>query len=253
MTVEQRVDKLEMAVDKLRGTSKDRWDKASAVAAILLPLALAFLAHQFASTMKTAEINLEARRSADQNALAQAAQDQQRAIARSNTRVSQADILSHFIDALTGTDRAKQRVAIHAVLIALPEDGPSLVQDLTAPFADEQTKQVAKTALTARIDDLVAGLFDTSPATRQNAYSQLTSSAWRANPDVLGPLLNMARSRRDNENGLYNTVVTLKDLSRAVTNPRKAEINALCSEITSGRPRIAQQCANLQKWIDTRR
>jgi len=98
--------------------------------------------------------------------MAQTAAQQQDAIARINTRVSQADILSHFLDALTGIDRAKQRVAIQAVLIALPEDGPRLVNELTTPAGNPQTKEVAETALSARLQELVSGLFDPLPATR---------------------------------------------------------------------------------------
>lgn len=253
MTLDERVDKLEASLDKLRAAPKDRWDKASALAAVLLPIALAFLGYQFASSMKAAEIGAEQRRSDDQLSVARAAAQQQDAIARLNARVSQAEILAHFLDALTGADRAKQRVAIQAVLIALPEDGPRLIQELTEPATDQETKQVAVTALNARIEKLVAGLFDPSSAIRQSSYAQLTSGAWRTNSDVVTPLLTMGRASRDNENGLYNTVVTLKDLSRTVTQPRKVEIDAFCAEISPVGTRIAQQCAGLRTWLNTSR
>jgi len=70
---------------------------------------------------------------------------------------------------------------------------------------------------------------------------------------VITPLLDQAKARRENDNGVYNTIVTLKDLSRAITQPRKAEINTFCSDMSSGRARIAQQCANLRLWLETQR
>src|ERR1051325_1834593 len=234
MAIDDRMTALESNFAKIQAKRKDFWDKLQAVGAILVPIAIAVAGQQFASNMKQAEI-----------AAAENREAHQQSISMMNARVSQADVLAHFLDALTGTDQVKQRVAIRAVLIALPEEGPALVSELTAASQSQATQAFATGALSDRLQTLVAQLYDAAAPARISAYEQLTSVAWRSNPAVITPLLAYARGHLENDNGIYNTVVVLKDLSRTVTQPRKGELNTFCAEAARARPRIVQRCGNL--------
>jgi hypothetical protein len=253
MTVDERIASLETSVANLKGSTKDIWDKLPALAAILVPISIAIVGHQFATNMKDAELNAQQRQAQDQLALSKATAEQDQAIAKINARVSQVGIVSHLLDALTGNDAAKQRVAIRAVLIALPEDGPALVDGLTAPSTNAATRSIAVTALQERVRPLVANLFHPAPGMREKAYAELTSPVWRTNTEIIDALLSHARSNPANDDGIYNTVVVLKNISRTITQPRKSDINAFCQEIQTGRPRITEQCRSLAAWLETRR
>jgi hypothetical protein len=57
----------------------------------------------------------------------------------------------------------------------------------------------------------------------------------------------------DNENGIYNTVVALKDLSRTITQPRKNDMNNFCNQAEKLGDRIKKQCDALREWLETKR
>lgn len=53
----------------------------------------------------------------------------QQTVARINTRVRQANLVKSFMDALLSAEPRKRKLAIEAMLISLPEDGPRLAPE----------------------------------------------------------------------------------------------------------------------------
>jgi hypothetical protein len=99
---------------------------------------------------------------------------------------------------------------------------------------------------------LIEGLFSDRAATRGAAYDIVTDE-FRRDPEVVPAVLSYAHQRLNNDDGAYNTVVTLEDLSRAVTQPRKGEINQFCDEAEKPGERIKKQTDALRKWLETKR
>jgi hypothetical protein len=124
-----------------------------------------------------------------------------------------------------------------------------------------QTEKIRSTAVTAesdlraaRLARLVEALFGPSSRVRQQAYHDI-GREFRNDPSAVDSLLSYAARNRANSNGIYNTVVTLKTLSRAVTRPRRDAIASFCIGVGRGRDvaRTAAKCAELLTWIDTPR
>ena len=161
-----------------------------------------------------------------------------------------------YAEFIKETKKATPQLEADAQKVTAKLDDPSLSADERANL--EATQSVLQSQL-----DLNKALLEAPPTIlgvlpqsgkRNNAYEQLTSRAapWHKDPDVVSGLLDYAWQHMDNTNGIYNTVVTLKDLSRAVTQPRKADINRFCDEAEKQGGRTKEQCDALRKWLDTK-
>jgi hypothetical protein len=147
--LETRIKSIEDSLSRLdqNRAKKDGWDKFNILAGLLIPASIAFAGIFFSLSMKSAEIessNLTAER--------------QESIARINARVGQAQLVSSFLDSLLSQDPKRQRLAITAVLIAMPDKGPGLVKIVadTDPdseiqgFFDREVQAFAVSALDQR-------------------------------------------------------------------------------------------------------
>jgi hypothetical protein len=98
----------------------------------------------------------------------------------------------------------------------------------------------------------IENLFSDQAPVRLAAYNVLTQPKFRNDPKTVEALLSFASQHMDNEDGIYNTVVTLKDLSRSVTQPRKDEINRFCDKAEKLGERTKKQSDALRKWLETK-
>lgn len=188
---------------------------------------------------------------------------------QSQEKSAEVETLSKFMPHLQGDDEQAKKAALVAMgriaskefmteIAALFPSGASrtVLQDVAkSSTASSPQKQMAAAALAAqgsRIDQLVQDLFDPDRRTRGAAYEELTSR-WRKDPATVASLLAYALEHRNDENGIYNTVVTLKDLSRQVTQPKKDEINSFCVEAAKVGDRTRQKCEELRGWLETDR
>jgi hypothetical protein len=89
---------------------KDIWDRLTAIATILVPAAIALAGHFVAQGLKQAEISSEDGRA-----------EQSRVIAEVNTKIAQTNLVNMMMRSLTSADLQERKVAVEAVLIALPE------------------------------------------------------------------------------------------------------------------------------------
>jgi hypothetical protein len=277
MPLEDTLHRIEEYLQTLQRKRKDGWDKLQIILSVLLPAAVAFVGHQYAVKMKEAEIVSSQQQATAlrevEDSRAKAAQDAQQrqhesqiAIARINSRVGQADLLSKFISDLFHNDAKRREVAIKAVLIAIPDEGASivsLVAQQAAPSAADpattatvaQTQTIARTALDDRRISLVEGLVSQSGSARAKAYDELTSRSapWHTDPKLVDDLLRVARQKIDEKLSVYHVLVTFRDISRATSQPREQDIVALCAEAVAKHPTLNDEANSLKAWLKTKR
>ncbi len=209
-----RLDRLERRAP----SGKDAWDVLQIVGSALIPVAIAAGGWFYSEASSRAQI---------ENARQQHERDAE--IAASEARVRQAGLLKDFLDALTGPDVAKQRVAIQAVLLALPQDGPKLVRELSQSSADSGVAQYARESLQDRRDVLIRQLFAPTSEERRAASAVLVEG-WRDNPVMLGRLLAYARQHAGDANGLFNTLGVLTQVSAASLVARRPDVEAFLAD-----------------------
>jgi hypothetical protein len=155
----------------------------------------------------------------------------------------------------------RQIEALQPQLAALQTRANTQTEARAVDSVVAQTQRI-RTATVAAESDLratrlmqrVEALFGRSSGERQKAYSDI-GREFRNDPQAVDSLLNYAARHRGNPNGIYNTVVTLKLLSREVTRPRRDHIASFCQEASAGPnvQRTADRCAELLAWIDSPR
>lgn len=147
--VEQHLDNLEQK------PKKDAWNKLSTHIAVLIPAAIALAGHFISQGISRAQIASEERQAA-----------QSRLIAEANTRIGQAELLNTFMQSLTSENVNERKIAINAILIALQDQGPTIVNGV-AKFDDNQEVQMsAEASLNSRLRQLIEDLFVIESITR---------------------------------------------------------------------------------------
>lgn len=191
---------------------KDLWDRLTALATILVPAAIALAGHFIAQGLKQAEISSEERRA-----------EQSHVIAEANTKIAQASLINTMMKSLTSTNPQERKLAVVAVLIALPEQGPILVQTIAQSDEDKTVQAAARNSLETRVNTLIRQLFSADPRERISAAQDLVQG-WRNDPSVVLDLTTFAMQNKDNANGVYNSVVVLNEFSLRALQARKAEV-----------------------------
>ena len=121
----EKVAELEKSIDALKVNPKDGWDKAQILSAFLVPVAITVVGYLFSQSTKEAEIS----------------------IAETNARVSQAQLVQSFTSSLTSDNPDQRKIAIEAVLLALPDDGTRLVETVKEFDPDASVREFARQRL----------------------------------------------------------------------------------------------------------
>jgi hypothetical protein len=191
---------------------KDIWDRLTALATILVPAAIALAGHFIAQGLKQAEISSEERRA-----------EQSHLIAEANTKIAQASLINTMMKSLTSTNAQERKLAVDAVLIALPEQGPTLVRTIAQSDEDKTVQAAARQSLETRVTSLVRQLFSTDARERISAAQDLVQG-WRNDPNVVLELVTFAMQNKENANGVYNSVVVLNEFTPRALQAHKAEV-----------------------------
>jgi hypothetical protein len=173
--LEERVKALE------ERPSKDRWDKFQLLASLLIPASITLCGYFFSRALGEAQIQ-----SAEQLAT------RQEAIARLNTRLGQAQAVVSFIKSLLSPESQERKLAIEAILIALPEEGPRLVQIISVTDMDMEVKRFAGEAYTRRASQLLEGVMS-SEAQKSDAAARDFARGYGSNPEEVKKLLEAAQ------------------------------------------------------------
>lgn len=128
---------------------------------------------------------------------------------------------------------------------------PSEIQAAEVPATHRERK---------RIDRLVENLFSHSETERTAAYTELTN-ALRAKDYAAERILERGSRElaklpdQPDSVGLYNTIVTLTDMSRAVTQKPeiKGEIDQYADRVAQAVPTLQKRVDTLKRWLETQR
>ena len=219
MDVESKLADLEKRLAELdskisaAATKKDIWDRFSQIGPILITLAVAAGGWVVTDMMKQMDVNATQRQTVIQENTA-----------RMSTRVSQAQLVSTFLPPLLGNDPDAQKLAISALLIALPEEGPELVQTLSSTTDDSEIQKFANVALDDRRSDLVDELFSADEDLRNSAQAEL-ANGWAHDPQLIRDLLTAAQQSMANTAAINAalTVLYSMDVDLLVQNSQEIE------------------------------
>lgn len=212
---------------------KDIWDRITALATILVPAAIALAGHFISQGLQRAEQANEERRA-----------EQARVQADASTKIAQAGLINTFMKSLTSENAQERRLAVEAVLIALPDQGPALVRTVARGDADKAVQQAAQSSLSYRVESLVRGLFADEAAVRVASAQDLVQG-WRNEPPAVAAVVEQALANRDNANGVYNAAVVLAEFTpRALQANREAVLRFAQMARTKG-PRTETRVAAL--------
>jgi hypothetical protein len=215
---------------------KDVWDRLTALATILVPAAIALAGHFVAQGLKQAEISSEERRA-----------EQSRSISEANTKIAQASLINTMMKSLTSSNPQERKLAVEAVLIALPEQGPVLVRTIAQSDEDKTVQTAARNSLEQRVSALIHDLFSEDAQVRIGAAQDLIQG-WRNEPNVVLALVDFATQNRDNSNGVYNTVVVLNEFSpRALQAHKQGVLNFIEVAKATGSKTAAKATALVQR------
>jgi hypothetical protein len=221
MDVEAKLAELEKRLADLDGkvaaaaTKKDVWDRFSQIGPILITLAVAAGGWVVTDMMKRMDVNATQRQMVIQENTA-----------RMSTRVSQAQLVSTFLTPLLGNDPDAQKLAISALLIALPEEGPELVQTLSSTTDNSEIQVFAKTALGDRRSDLVDELFSADDDLRNSAQVEL-AHGWAHDPQLVGDLLIAAQQNVANTAAINAALTVLYSMDVDLLAQNRDQIEKL--------------------------
>jgi hypothetical protein len=188
---------------------KDTWDRLTALATILIPAAIALAGHFIAQGLKQAEIESQERRA-----------EQDRALTKANTRIAQASLINTMMKFLTSTSPQERRLAVEAVLIALPEEGPALARTVAQSDENKEVQAAAKSSIEQRVSSLLQDMFSSDGTIRKTAAQELIQG-WRNDSATVFAVVEYALEHKTNDNGIYNSIVVLAEFSpRALAQAR---------------------------------
>ena len=200
-----------MASEKMTSTAGMIADRALP---LLTPLAVAYFGYMLSHSLDQAKLAMDSAKADSEIRSAEVA-----------SRVNKVKIISDFMEALSGLDALKRELAIKAILIALPDEGPDLVRTIAlgrnAPAAspvgrvptstpvDTTPQAAAQDALAVRRDQLIAALFADAKPTRLSAFAAF-QAGWSQDETVIQPLVAYALRNLANKSGVVNTLTFLK-------------------------------------------
>lgn len=216
---------------------KDIWDRITALATILVPAAIALAGHFIAQGLKQAEINSEERRA-----------ELSYSIAETNTKISQANLINTMMQSLTSTNPQERKLAVQAVLIALPEHGPVLARTIAASDEDASVQTAAKESLVNRRNELIRNLFADNAQLRIAAARDFIQG-WQNDSHAISELLNFASQNMENPNGVYNTIVVLNQFSKRALEIYRVDIDKFLDKAKQIGPKTSEQAMLLEERL----
>lgn len=215
-----RLERIEDALvelkSRLASRGKDPWEKAEvivgAVGSLLIPLAVFLAGTYFSNALAAAQMESEERR--DEASLA---------IAEGSMHVSQAQLIATFMKPLLSPDGPERKLAIRAVLLALPAAGPELVKVIEESATDPQVQQAAAAALAARREELVKSVYAGDQAVQEKAADSLVLG-FRHDPQLVEAIAREAQRQNDNAAGLYNSARVLRALPAEELQKKRAAV-----------------------------
>lgn len=198
-----------------RPKAKDAWAKLESAAIILIPASIALV-----GTLVTKAHNSR------QDSIAVANMQLQEQATEASNRIDEAKLVPAFLEALSGNNDRKQKLAAAVAPFALPSVGPKLL--LAISEQDLGASGPAKVSLDSARARLVTSVFAQDKATRVDATVRIIQG-WSSDSELLRQLLEHAAQNTANLDGIVNTLVVLQNVDKRLLSQFSPEINALFS------------------------
>jgi len=224
-------------VEILEKKSKDYWDILQIIGGLLMPVAIASVGWIYSNAMKEVEIQVLKEKSSFEKSISEA-----------NIKVYQAQLVATFLKSLLSDNNIEQKLAIQAVLIALPNQGPSLIKVLEGTDNTELIKKFATKSLASYKEKLILQFFSKKKLVRSNAYTSLQSS-YGSDSSIILELIKMAKKNKDNLDATYNLLVLLSHMKQNIVRPYVTEINKFSYEVESNGPKTKKRAEKLRSRL----
>ena len=248
MELEEKISILEDEVKKLKNEKKDPWDVLQILGGLFIPAAIAFAGWQYSVAMKDAEIKSSTKIAKLQIESSEQKAEFEQRISETNARVSQAGLVASFLKSLLSKEEAEQKLAIEAVLIALPAEGPRLVKLLKESGEKEGVKKFASESLSNFRNTLVAQFFSTEKPERSEAYARLQSS-FQNDSSIIPELIAGGRQNPDNLNAVFNLLVFLSHMNKDTLRPYVKEIAEYSREVEGNGEKTKERAEKLRSRL----
>ena len=217
------VNSLKKRLDKLEKKGKDIWDKTSILSSFLIPLSIFFAGYFLSKADRLATIE---------------SQKKEIQLAEIKSKVDQAQLVASFLEALVDTNSYKRKLAIKSILLALPEKGGEIVEEISASDPDETVKAFAKKSLidskTIKRTELIRDIFSSTKNIRISA-TELLMKDWRSDELLIPELLDFAMNRfgqeKENMNGIINTILVLNRMDIDILKKNKVTVNQFIAKV----------------------
>ena len=248
------IDSLKKEIEVLKSKKKkDFWDILQILlGTTLIPVAIAVAGYFFSSSLKSAEIRSNEYLTNMQVKLDSMQAIQEEKLARLSIKVNQANLVSNFFEALLSQDLLRKKLAIEAILIALPDEGPKLVQIVSISDPASAVQSFAQESLNKRRTKLVNEMFHPDKDVRINAYNELFHG-WRDDPEIIPLLVESSKENMDNADGIYNTALLFNQLPVKSLEAFEQEINEFIEEAETVGPQTKKKTDQLQEKLAIRR
>lgn len=248
MEIETQVGLLKKEIQELKNKKKDFWDVLQILGGLLIPAAIAFAGWQYSQSMKDAEIKSASNIANLQIEFSRQKAEFEQRISETNARVSQAGLVASFLESLLSKDETKQKIAIEAVLIALPAEGPRLVKVLEESGQKEGVKQFATKSLSSYKEKLIIQFFSDQKAVRSDAYARLQSS-YQGDSSIIPMLISGGRQNPDNLNAVYNLLVFLSHMQEDALKQHAKEIEEYSREVEGNGEKTKDRAKKLRNRL----
>jgi len=239
---EERPEDLEKSKKDKDG--KDLWDKLQIIGTLLIPASIGVAGLLYSNAMQRAQIES-----------ASIQNEREVAIASINAQVNQAQLLSTFMDALSGSQPLKRAIAINAVLIGVPVQGKQIVELISKNDTDKPAQLVAVKALVSRRTELITNLYSTDKSTRVAAGNEI-SNTWINDQATVDQMINTMNYALDNpgyysdaDNGIYNCLALLRQADKKVLKDKRQAFDKLFSRLPKENTKTIQLAQDIQTKI----
>ncbi len=246
--LEDKVLEIEARLEELKRQPKDAWDVLQIIGALLVPLAIAFAGWEYSRAMKEAEVTSAATIANLQLEFAEQKERFDQKISETNSRVGQAELVASFLEALLSPDPKTQKLAMEAVLIALPSEGLRLVKVLEDVESNAAVKAAAADSISNFRSKLLRDFFSTDAQLRKTSFSQLLE-AYGNDATIVGELLELAQARNGNRDAMVNTLALLALLPTDLLAPHVGDIGSLANAVRGNGPVTRDRLRDLYQVV----
>jgi hypothetical protein len=217
------------------------------VLGLVMPLVLAWFTYSLNQDVTEAKKQIEANHARIEDLKSQA----DIATSELRQRIDKVKVINDYMEVLSGPDSLKRRLAIHVVMIVLPEEGPSLLREIAAgtdlrttatAAAAKPDSDLASDTLATRRDALIQDLFSDGRPTRLAALTALRAG-WLTDNSVFDPLVKQGTQQLAAKNvpGVFNALVLLNNMKIEPRGATRASVVSFAQAAAANSADSAQQ------------